>query len=446
MTTIDVNQVKEPPKPAKADSVRSPRPYMIAGYLVVILIFGVLGGWAATAKIASAVVSTGVVSLEGNRKVVQHLEGGIVRDIHVREADFVEQGDVLITMETVEAETNLQLLRQRQLTNMAAEARLLAERDQSETISFPQELLVSEDFDVIAALESQRSIFDDRRSILASRTDILETRITQLERQIEGLSLQQDAYERRLELRTELIERLTGGAKRGVIEGNRVNDLQDGLIQIEAQLGAVITDIASAENSIGETRLNLIQVRQEYSERASVELKEVQDELREVQERIKVAEDQLNRTEIRAPSSGTVQNVSVSTEGSVIRPGEILMEIVPQDEELIINAQISPIDIDQVVPGLETEVRFSAFKSGLTPVILGEVQSVSGDTITEDENTPPYYLARVHVDEEDMPENIREGLTAGMPVDVVIATGERSVFYYIIQPLADAVAKSVREE
>lgn len=424
----------------------TPRPYVIAGFVVIFLMFGVLGGWAATARIASAVIAAGTVSLEGNRKVVQHLEGGIIHEIHVREADTVARGDVLVTLDGLQAQSDLGVLRQRRLVALATEARLEAERSFADEIVFPEELLASNDPEVADSLEVQRNIFDDRRSILTSRTEILESRRGQLERQIEGLELQQDALERRQELRSGLIGRLRTGEERGVVEGNRLTDLEDGLIQIEASLGEIISEIAQAASSIGETELNLLQIRQEYAERASVELNTVSDQLAELNERIHVAQDTLDRTWIRAPASGTVQNVRVHTEGSVIRPGDTLMEVVPQEEDLIINARIQPVDIDNVTPGMETEVRFPSFQSTLTPVVLGEVLSVSNDVIAENEQTPPYYLARIVVSDEAMPEEIRTGLTAGMPVEVVIATGERSVFYYIVSPLYDAVATSMREE
>ncbi len=424
----------------------SPRPYVIAGYVVIILMFGVIGGWAATARIASAVIASGTVSLENNRQVVQHLEGGIVRQIHVREADFVEEGDVLITLNSLQAESNLEVLSQRRLVALATEARLEAERSFAETITFPEELLSSDESEVAHAMLVQRNIFRDRQSILSSRADILQSRISALQRQIEGLQLQQDALERRQTLRSDLIARLRDGEERGFVEGNRLNDLEDGLIQIEAQLGEIISTIAQTEASIGETELSLLQIRQEHAERASIELNDVTDQLTELSERERVAMDTLERTELRAPSSGTVQNLRVHTVGSVIGPRDVLMEVVPQDEDLIINAQVSPTDVDSLTTGMKTEVRFASFDAQLTPIVLGTVRTLSNDVISSGDNTPPYFLARIVVEDEDMPDNVREGISAGMPVDVVIATGERSVMYYLVSPLADAIATSMREE
>lgn len=209
----------------------------------------------------------------------------------------------------------------------------------------------------------------------------------------------------------------------------------------------MISDIAQARASIGETELQTLQLKQEYRERASNELEQVRAEIRELMERRKVADDVLDRTEIRAPGSGTIQNLKVHTVGSVIRPGEVLMELVPEDEELIINARVSPIDVDNVSAGLMTEVRFTAFKTKLIPIMLGTVDTVSGDVITPDNaNEPPYYLARITVDENDIPAEIKDRLSAGMPADVVITTGERTVINFIASPLMDAVRKSMIEE
>jgi HlyD family secretion protein len=237
------------------------------------------------------------------------------------------------------------------------------------------------------------------------------------------------------------------GESRGLIQGNVLSQREDEMIEIEANLGQVISDIAQAQASISETELQILQLTQEYRQRANTELEQIRAEISELQERRKVAADVLNRTEIRAPGSGTIQNLKVHTVGSVVRPGDVLMELVPEDEELIINARVSPIDKDNVAPGLSTEVRFTAFKTKLTPIMLGSVETVSGDVITPDNpNEPPYFLARVTVDENDIPEEIKDRLTAGMPADVIITTGERTVANFIVSPLMDAVRKSMIEE
>ncbi len=425
----------------------SPRPVALAGYILIFLTFGVLGSWAAVAKLDSAVVAPATISLEGNRRVVQHLEGGIVEDIQVAEAQTVEAGDVLIRLSSIEGRSNLAVVSTRLDVARLTEARLLAERALREEVEVPQDILSNASDQVRSAFADQLDLFKDRRLILKSQEDILSARVEQIKVQIEGLERQKSAFERRIANYTEMLVRMREGGESGSIARNQLSQREDELIEIEANLGQVISDIAQARASIGETDLQRLQLTQEYRERASTELEQVRAEISELTQRQTVAADILARTEIRSPGSGTIQNLKVHTKGSVIRPGEVLMELVPEDEELIINARVSPIDKDNVSVGLETEVRFTAFKTKLTPIMLGTVDTVSGDVITPDNaNEAPYFLARITVDEEDIPEEIRDRLTAGMPADVVITTGERTVMNYMVSPLTDAIRKSLIEE
>jgi len=425
----------------------SPKPVALMGYILIFITFGVFGSWAAVAKLDSAVVAPGTISLEGNRRVVQHFEGGIVEEILVQEADRVEMGDVLVRLNSIEARSNLEVFSTRLDVAHLVEARLLAERALEDEVQFPADVLSRNSDSVNAVLADQQNLFKGRRGILKSQEDILSARIEQIKVQIQGLELQKSAFERRIENYTEMLVRMRSGESKGLIQGNQLAQREDELIEIEANLGQVISDTAQAQASIGETKLQILQLTQEYRERASTELEQIRAQISELQERRKVAADVLDRTEIRAPGSGAIQNLKVHTVGSVVRPGDILMELVPEDEELIINARVSPIDVDNVAPGLSTEVRFSAFKTKLIPIMLGKVESVSGDVITPDNaNEPPYYLARVTVDENDIPVEIKDRLSAGMPADVVITTGERTVINFIASPLMDAVRKSMIEE
>lgn len=425
----------------------NPKPVALAGYILIFLTFGVFGSWAAVAKIDSAVVAPATISLEGNRRVVQHFEGGIVEEILVTEATSVTAGDVLLRLSSIEARSNLEVFSNRLDVARLVEARLLAERALRDAVAFPDDVLSKTTTAITAVVADQQDLFDDRRLILKSQEDILLARVDQINVQIEGLELQKSAFERRIENYTEMLVRMRTGAEGGNIAGNVLAQREDELIEIEANLGQVISDIAQARASIGETELQQLQLRQEYRERASTELEQTRAEISELQQRMTVAADVLDRTEIRAPGSGTIQNLKVHTIGSVVRPGDVLMELVPEDEELIVNARVSPIDKDNVAVGLATEVRFTAFKTKLIPIMLGTVETVSGDVITPDNaNEAPYFLARITVDEEDIPEEIRDRLTAGMPADVVITTGERTVMNFIVSPLTDAVRKSMIEE
>ena len=406
-----------------------------------------MGGWAATAKIDSASVASGVVALEGDRQIVQHLEGGIVEKIMVREADSVEQGDTLVILESIETRSNLERVSNRFNEQSVIEARLLAEREFESSITFPETMLTDATPELLEVMRTQDNILSDRLSIFSSQTEIGNFQIDQLQGQITGLEQQRNALERRLELHSSLIDRLTQGQELGVVVRNSLAEKMDTLIQIEAALGETTTEISQVGVRISEARLNLLQSRQQFLERANVELQEVRTQLTDLGESMKIAEDTFLRSVIRAPSSGTVQNVTVTTEGSVIRSGEILMEIVPQDDKLLVLARISPSDVDNVSPGQQAEVRFSSFNTKLTPVVLGLVETVSDDVITPDNpQEPPYYLGRIRVAEEDMSDVVRAGITPGMPADVVIVNGERTVLNYLVSPLVDAISKSMREQ
>ncbi len=427
--------------------IANPRLYSSIGYVIILITFGVVGTWSYFAVISSAVVAPAVVSLESNRKVVQHLEGGIVQKILVREADTVQVGDPLIILDDIEASSNAAVLEQRKASSEAVIARLAAERAFAETIEFPADLKASTSPQVQGVMQTQVSIFADRRSIFLSQTEILEFRAEQLTAQAKGYEMQLAALQKRFELRSALFDRMRTGEERGVIESNRLSELQDSVIQIEASIGEVTSQIAQVNAAAGEARLNILKLKQEYSERANTEFKQERSELAEVDERLNVTRDRLRRTTITAPITGKVQNLTVTTQGSVIRPGEILMQIVPSDEILLVDAHIAPTDVDNVYPGLQTEVRFSAFKARLADVVLGEVLSISTDVVTPSDSTrPPYYLARIKIDDDLLSDEVRKGLTAGMPAGVVILTGERSVLQYITAPLADAFSKSLREE
>jgi len=428
----------------KSKSIRS---IVLAGSAVVFVTFGVMGGWAAVAKLDKAVVAPGTITLDSNRKVIQHLEGGIVNSILVREGDRVEAGDVLLRLSIIEAGSNLRTINHRLSVAQIAEARLLAERNLEDSFQLPEKLSQDLPEDLDSALKDQKEMFEYRRAILTSQMDIFDSSIEQTKEQIKGLEMQRDAFERRLENYNAMIDRMTSGEEKGLVQGNVLSQRRDELMEMEANLGRVISEIAQTKNSLTSAKFEILQAQQEYQQRANTDLEEVRADIAELEERKKVATDVFNRTEIVAPETGSIQNLKVHTVGSVVRPGDELMELVPENDDMIISARVSPTDIDNVRPGLETEVRFSAFKGRLTPIIIGEVETVSKDVITpSSQDTPPYFLARIVVPEADIPEEFRGRITAGMPVDTIITTGERTVIKYLSAPVMDAIRQSLVEE
>lgn len=430
-----------------AKSMVSPKTYARMGYLLILFLFGGVGGWAYFAKIDSAIIANGIIAVESNRKSVQHLEGGIVDAILVREGDFVQQGDVLVRLKNVQAESNLRIYNDRYLIAKTTEARLNAERFLKDEIAFPEHLVNSDDARIVAAITEQTNIFEDRMGVLNANKLILEARIEQLLREQKGLEEQKDAYSDRIKILEAELKRLRDGVASQVVERNRLSAKEETFIDVRANIGRIETEIAKVGQSVGETKLQILQADQQFKERASVEYKDISAQMQEVLEFIEVAEDTLSRLNVRAPVDGTVQNVQIHTSGGIVRNGEPMMEVVPADDQLVINAQVSPIDIDNVRKGLETEVRFTAFQSRFMPVITGSVRNVSADIIQpNDGQTLPHFLAKVDVQKEALPLEVRDKLSAGMPADVLIKLGERTVVDYLISPLADALTRGFREE
>lgn len=289
----------------------NPRPYSFAGYVIVLITFGILGTWSYFAIIASAVVASGVVSLENDRKVVQHLEGGIVQEILVREADVVQVGDPLLILDNIEVRSNIAVLEQRKAVSEAVIARLLAEQTFAEAIEFPAELKASDNPQIKSVINTQSNIFADRRSIFMSQTEILESRAEQMNGQAEGNEVQLAALTKRLDLRTELMGRMRTGEEMGVIETNRLSEMQDGVIQIEASIGEAMSEIAQVKAAAGEAKLNILKLKQEYSERANTEFKNERAELAEIDERLNIARDRMRRTSILSPATHFIRQAVV---------------------------------------------------------------------------------------------------------------------------------------
>ena len=425
----------------------NPKKYAIWGYLLIAIVFGGFGGWAYYAKIDSAIISSGIIAVETNRKTIQHLEGGIVEEIFVKEGDVVRTGDILVRLENVQAESNKFIYQDRKLIAQTTIARLLAERFLEDNISFSEELLTSTEPRIKAAIEQQRNIFIDRRGVLDTTVNILVARIEQIKQEAIGLEEQKTSFENRVEIMTAELERLREGVANEVTRRNVLSNKEADFIEVHANIGRMKTEIAKTLQSISETELQILQVRQEYKERASTEYKNIAAEIQETEQYLAVANDQLARLDIKAPVDGTVQNLKVHTNSGIIRGGESLMEIVPVDDQLIVNAQIAPIDVDNVAPNLETEVRFVGFQSRFLPVVTGTIRNISKDIITPSDNqTFPHFLAKIDVVREDLPEEVKDKLSAGMPADIIIKLGERNVIDYLISPLANALTKGFREE
>ncbi len=439
-------QHKNAPVSAADNSGGGQWPYTLLGYCLIFLVFGVFGAWSAFAKLDSAVIASGSVTVESNRKRIQHYEGGIVREILVNENQAVNKGDVLFRLDPVQAQAQAEMLNGQVDAAMALEARLIAERQRAKKIEFPQELI-----DRAGKLATRKYMIDqeqqfkERRASIKGQADILRSRIEQLGRTIAGLDAVRVSTEGQIKSIKEEYEKVSTLAERGYYPVNRLKSMEREIFSLEGRLGQTISDIARNENGIGEAKLQILQTEQKFQEEVIDGLREVRVQLPELQERLRMAQDVVNRLEIKAPLSGVVQNLQVHTVGGVVRAGEPLAELVPINDSLQIEVHINPVDINHVVLGSPTEVRFPGFKSRTLPLILGSVRSVSPDRLVDQATNQPYYLGIVEVKDTQIPEEFRGQLTAGMPADLFIATGERTVADYLLSPFTDVARKSLRE-
>ena len=425
------------------------RPIRYLGYTVVLLVFGCFGVWSYFAPLGSAVVAQGSVTVEGYRKTVQHLEGGIVKALHVRDGDTVKKGQVLVELEDTSTRAQLETLRGQLFSALAREARLIAERDGKESVVYSAELLeAGNEGNVQENMRVQEQSFNVRKLSREGEIAILKQQRQQLLAKIEGIKAQRSS---RAELTASLSKELTdfrAMLKEGYVEKQKVAELERRLAEAEGEKGDFAANIATAQTQISEISLKILQIEKNFQREVVEELSKVQTELTELHEKTQWLKDTVERTVIKAPASGMVLGLTVHTIGAVIPPGGHLLDIVPQHGELIVEAQVSPIDIDRVHVDQQTEVRFSAFKSAQTLKIDGKILTVSADRLSDEKNQISFYLARIQVDKAGLDDLKKHNLilVPGMPAEVMINTGDRTFFEYLMKPLGNIFARSFNED
>jgi HlyD family type I secretion membrane fusion protein len=408
--------------------------------------FVVLGGWAALASIDGAVVATGSVVVESDRKTVQHLEGGIVQRLMVTGDAHVVEGQVLLRLDPTQERAKEEIARSAVYSAVAEEARLRAEAGGSDNIAFPAELTQrTSDPSAQRAMSDQRRRFDERRAARKIEISILQERIAQAQRQIQANNAQREASRAQSDSVSREYAKLKPLADQGIVAFPRVAALERTKAELDGKIGAYEADIARYGRAIDESRLQIDQVGQKVLEEATAKLAETGAQLADAREKLRVAADVLARMDVRAPRSGRIVNLKVHTVGAVIKPGETLMEIVPDNDVLVVAAKVSSLDINHVQVGLPTEIRLPSFKARSTPIAVGEVLSIAADAVRDEATHQPYYEVKVSVEVAKFPDSIREKLKPGMMADVLIATGERTVLAYLTQPMTDAIRRGMRE-
>jgi HlyD family type I secretion membrane fusion protein len=424
-----------------------------SGVLIMTLFFGAFGGWAAFAPLSSAIIAPGAVVVSGNRQAVQHLDGGIVKRLLVEEGERVQEGQVLLELDDTDLRAEAKVLTTRFITLAATRSRLEAERDGRDRIEPPAAFAELEEADralAEQALRVQADRMEARARSLENETSMLTQRIEQLNAQIEGFEAQMASQERQGELLAEELEGTRSLADRGLTPQTRVRALERDAAATEGQRAEYDAQVASAREQIAGQELEIIQLRRAHDDAVMEELQDVEQALSEVEPRREAVIAQVARASLRAPATGLVVGLGVHTESGVIAPGDVLMEIVPEDRPLVVQARVNPSDIDALEAGARAQIRLTAFPQTEAPILYGELSRVSADRMVEEKTGAPYYLAETVIAPEELErvESIRNGaaeLRAGMPAEVVFPTGTRTALQYLIEPLSRRLRHSLRE-
>lgn len=436
-----------PSQPSAEEPSGSVRGPVLAGLIIVLGLLGGSAAWALLAPLNSAVIAPATLVVESNRRDVQHMDGGIVRSLHVREGSEVEAGDVLITLDPTRAQAPLFILRAAIEANRVLLARLRAEEAGAQTMMLEPDLVerVGTDPGLAEVVRGQRALFEARRAARNGQIEVLQQRISQLEVQITGLEAQERARQSQIALVQDELNGVNELLRAGFAPRIRALALQRELAKLQGEQGEYLSTVARTRQQIGEAQLQILQVDRAFREEVAKIMQDTQNTLRENQERLAASEDVVRHLEIRAPISGTVVGLTVHTVGGVLAPGRVLMQIVPERDTLIIEGQVQPQDIETLQEGQEALIRFTALLQRNLPNLTGRVTLVSADRVTDERSGLAYYKIRVAPDEASLAAVADRRLVPGMPAEVTITTGARTAARYLVDPLLDVLRVSMRE-
>jgi HlyD family secretion protein len=432
---------------ADNDVRRSIRRHLATSLAAAVLLVCGLGGWSATTELSGAVVASGAIVVDSYVKKVQHPTGGVVGEIHVRDGDRVKAGDIVMRLDETVARANLAMVA-KSLDELATrQARLEAERDGRDEIVFPPALIErAAEPEVSALLFGERHLFEARREARIGQKAQLKERISQLVEQIDGLNLQAIAKADEIKLIESELAGVQELWRKNLVPITRVTALKREETRLRGERGQLIASVAQAKGRISETELQVIQVDQDLRSEVSKDLHEVQAKTAELVERKITAEDQLKRIDIRAPQDGVVHQMAAHTVGGVVGPGDTVMLIVPESDELSVEAKVLSQDIDQLQKGQNTVLRLSAFNQRTTPELMGQVKFVPADLVTDQRTGAQYYPVRIAFGEGERERLGSLKLVPGMPVESFIQTGYRTVLSYLTKPFADSISRAFRQD
>ncbi len=423
-------------------------PWIVLGGIGILGLFGGLGTWAATSQIAGAIVAQGTLGAESRIKTIQHLEGGIVGEILVRDGDFVKVGALLLRLDDTAKRANHAIVTGHLNEQEASLARLRAERDGTKTILFPKHLVEEKtDPAIDAMIRGQISLFEIRQKGQLGQVRIFRQRIVQLNEQIKGLNTQRKAKQEQADILGRSIERKSFAASTGIISGDTMDTIRRQKSELTGDIGDLQARMAQARGSIEEIELQILQVDKEFREKVLSEIRQNQASSSELREKSIALQEQLRRIDIRAPQAGRIHNMSIFTVGGVISPAKPILQIIPANANLIIETKIEPKDVDQIKVGQPAAIHLSAFDSRTTPVLDGKVKNISAAQMVDAATQQTYFTVEILIPKDQL-ERLQEGqeLLPGMPAEVFIATGERTPLNYFLKPLMVQFARAFKEE
>ncbi|MES2207749.1 MAG: HlyD family type I secretion periplasmic adaptor subunit [Pseudomonadota bacterium] len=417
------------------------------GWLIILAGVGGFLLWASFAPLDKGVPLTGTVIVATNRKAIQHQSGGIVEDILVKEGDHVKAGQVLVKINSVQAKAQAEMSRGQFFSASAVEARLEAERDNKSSVTFSPELLASKsDARVIESMALQEQLFSSRRLAIQNELASINETIAGLKLQIQGIKESRESKKQQMQLLKEQLDNMRSLANDGYAPRNRVLELDRTYAQLSGSIAEDLGSSGRAQAQIAELMLHRLQRQQEYQKEVRQQLTDIRKEKEVLGHRLQAQDFDVAHTEVKAPVDGVIVGMNVFTREGVVGPGYRMMDIVPSDDALVIEGQLPVNLIDKVHAGLKVDLRFSAFNQNSTPHLAGTISQVSADRFVEEKSGLPYYKLKASVDKESLKSIEHLQIRAGMPVDIFVKTGERSLMSYLFKPIFDRAHTALREE
>lgn len=433
--------------PDTIGSTRAIRRLSSLALSVAFLVVVVGGGLGATIKLAGAVVAPGTLEVSSYVKPIQHDKGGTVAAIDVHDGQRVQAGELLVRLDDAQPKANRAIFRRRLDGLDAKIARLTAERDDRTSVQFPADLLArGRNADVGDIIAGEQRLFDDRRALRQSRKSQLQQKIAELNQQIDGLAAQQDAGRQEIDIINKELGAFDHLATIGSIPATNLYSLKREGARATGSLGNLAAEIAEAHEKITETRLQILQIDDDHANEVSDQLRQAQTDQGQCAEQLAASEDELKHLDIRSPQAGVVDQLQVHAPGAVIRPGDLVMRVVPDEDSLVANIKLRPQDVDQVAPGQAVRIRLPAFNQGTTPELTGHVERISADLVTDQHSGTQYYALRAVVPTSEWQR--LKGLTpmSGMPVESFLETPSRTFMAYLTKPITDQMKHAFREE